>query len=548
NIITKRGEGPLTARVEVGFGSDGRQEGNLALSGGYNIFDFAFAFSRSSRDDMHVAMANTGAERIATKGSSKWNGTAFKSKYGIDGEMGLTFMDNHRIGFHIAYTDIDNGHVPGGGFISTAPYPLNYSNNNNYTYNYTLSYDGKTSDDRFNWFLKYTRGQILNQAAGYSDPTDPNAYPPYFPEISWTSKSITVLDQIQAQFTFDSLSYVTVTAGVDYFKYKTETWGYSATKGSIADLAFYVLGKVRLFDSRLIFTVGGRYDSYKLTSITAASMTANNFVPSVGLAFSPYDFIKFRANYSVGYALPNTQQFLGDGGVNYLAAPNLKPQESKTYELGVDISYDYIDASLTYFHSNFKNKFVSFVVPGECSNYYKTCNQFQNLAGSVYAGIELILKFDIARAMNQEFSLTPFVNLTMMTKRENKDQRVGAVVPIAPNIMPNVPKIVLSYGITFDYPDINLSANLNASYFGKVYTQDFDTNPLAYLTGGFPWMEYGGFTTVNFSISKRILDFQDKGNLGIKVDVNNIFNEYKGPTMNYPIQARNFYVGLVYSY
>jgi vitamin B12 transporter len=396
-----------------------------------------------------------------------------------------------------------------------------------------LSYEGKTSDDHFNWFLNYTHGRLVNQAEGY--------YSTNWPEINWIGGNYTDLDQIQAQFSYDSLDYVALTTGIDYYKYDVETYGYSATKGSITDLGIYVLGKIRLLDSRLIFTVGGRYDSYKLSSINVESRTEDKFVPSVGVAYSPFDFIKFRANYSVGYAVPSPQQLLGDGADQYLAAPDLKPQESKTWEVGVDISYDFIDASLTYFHSIFKDKIISRTYYGNSACQQSPCYQFINLDEAVQAGIEFSLKFDIGKALNQEFSLAPYVSATWMTKRENKDP--DDVVSIDPDVLPNMPRLMLSYGITFDYPDQNLSARLNATYFGKFYTQNWDDG-----TWAGPWVEYGGFTSVDFSISKRILDFQDKGNVELKVDVNNMFNQYKGPTLNYPIQARNFYVGLVYNY
>ncbi|MDR2437309.1 MAG: TonB-dependent receptor [Endomicrobium sp.] len=546
NIITKRGDGPLTATVEVGVGSDGRHDEKLAFSGSYSSFDYAFGFSHSHISNLTVAQENTGARRIVTKGQSIWRNTSISHKYGFDVDMGFTFLDTHRIGFHMAYSEIDDGLFPSGGFIATAPYPYDFAINNNNTYNYTFSYEGATSDNRFSWFTNYTHGKLTNKSVGYADSTNPFSWGgPYYPDVSYWSNNSSLLDQIQAQFTYDSLNYVSVTAGIDYYQYKPDTlsissYGTTLTEGKITDLGFYLLAKLRLLDQRLIFTGGARYDNYKLSS-NLNSLSSHSFTPSVGVAYSPVDFLKLRANYSIGFALPNTTQFLGDGS-SYLPAPDLKPQESKTFEFGVDVSYNFFEGSITYFMTEFKNKIVGLPtnIPNPAGGTY---SRFVNLNGATYKGIELDLRVDIAEAFNQDFSLTPYLTLTWLIERENKDQRPAAVVPISPRTMANTPNLMASYGIIFDYPAVNLNANLNASYFGKMYSQDWDTNPWASS-----WKEYGGFTTFNFSISKRILDFQDKGNVTLKVDANNLFNQYKGPVMNYPPQARNFYVGLVYNY
>ncbi|MDR2199925.1 MAG: TonB-dependent receptor [Deltaproteobacteria bacterium] len=556
NIITKRGEGPLTATVEVGIGSDGRNDEKLAFSGSYNMFDYAFGFSHMSVDDMHVAQENTGDRRVVEKGSSIWKNTSLKNKYGIDTDLGYTFLENHRIGFHFTYAEIDKGLAPNGGmggFISTVPYHDGKSIIDTYTYNYTLSYEGATVDKDFNWFVNYTHGRYANRKEFYSDVNDPYGYYPYYPDINNFNNVFSILDQIQLQLTYDNLGYFSVTGGLDYYEYESETVSklYSNTnlptisKGTLSDIGFYLLAKLRLLDSRLIFSAGARYDLFKIKS-DEVHYKYNKFTPTIGVAYSPFEFLKIRANYSVGYSLPNLSQLLGDG-TNYLPSPSLKPQESKTFEIGADFSYNGFDASVTYFKTHFKQKISGAVtdIPNPNNPYSPFYSRNINLDGAVYSGIELDLKADIGDIMNQEFSLTPYLTLTWMMERKNLDTRPRNVIPIAPSEMPDVPRLVASYGVTFDYPDINLMANLNATYFGKMYTQDWDTDPNVFPG---PFCEYGGFTTVNFSISKRIIDFEAKGNLTLKVDVNNLFNQYKSPVMHYPIQSRNFYVGLVYSY
>jgi vitamin B12 transporter len=262
----------------------------------------------------------------------------------------------------------------------------------------------------------------------------------------------------------------------------------------------------------------------------------------LGIAYSPNDYIKLRANYSEGFSIPNSDQWFGDGS-SYLPSPDLKPQQSKSLEFGVDASYLSFEGSLTYFISSFTNKFAS--LPTDILNSYGTpYERFTNLAGAKINGLELYLSYDIGEALDQEFSLKPYLNLTLLTKRENRDET--AVVPIATRTLGYTPKLMANYGISFDYPAIKLSAAINASYFGTRYVQNWDdAGPPSWTA---PWLNYGAFTVVNLSLKKSLIEFEDKGELSLKVNVDNVFDRDYAYTMTYLLPGRNFYVGLVYDY
>jgi vitamin B12 transporter len=103
---------------------------------------------------------------------------------------------------------------------------------------------------------------------------------------------------------------------------------------------------------------------------------------------------------------------------------------------------------------------------------------------------------------------------------------------------------MINYGITFDYPEINLTSSLSANYFGERYVQDWDhaVNWVA------PWVTFGGFTIVNFALSKQIIDFNDRGNLVLKTKIDNLFDRSYAYTLGYLLPGRSFYVGLEYNY
>jgi vitamin B12 transporter len=121
----------------------------------------------------------------------------------------------------------------------------------------------------------------------------------------------------------------------------------------------------------------------------------------------------------------------------------------------------------------------------------------------------------------------------------------GRVVP-DPTTLSFTPEFMLNYGVTFDYPDFDFRASVNANYFGSRWVQNWDTAD--YTNYEAPWERYGAFTVVNFSLAKKIYDFEDKGNLVLKTSVDNVLNIDYAYTMGYPLPGRNFYVGLEYNF
>ena len=533
NIITKRGTEDFTARAEVGIGSDGRFDEKLAFSGATQGFDFA------------VALANTGNDDYRTGNGNIWRRTKVDSQFNLDADVGFTFLEQHRIGGHFNYSKMNDGQLPNSGWSTTKDYPYSFANNDSYSYNSTFDYTGATEDERLKWLASYTFGQTSAKSLSYDDPNDPNAWGPnFYPIPGYTSDNLTKLQQGQLQGTFDQGLFA-LTAGFDYIKYETSQKT-SRTNGSVIgsskNYAGYLLGKLRLADEKLILSAGGRYDSYTISGY-GSSNDETKFTPSVGAAFSPYDFLKLRANYSEGFSVPTPLQWLGDG-TNYIANPGLKPQKSQTFEIGADISWEYIDSSITYFTTDFKEAFASVATNIPKPSGWGMMTQYTNLDGSTVSGLEFSLKADLGRAFEQDFELSPYLTMTWLTERKNKDKK--NFVTIDPDVLPYTPEFMAAYGLTFDYPAIGLAANINASYFGTRYVQDWSKmDPWTYVA---PWVEYGSFTVVDLSITKQICDFGDKGNMDLKGQIGNLLDKDYGYVMNYPMQGRNFYLGLVYNY
>ncbi len=536
NVITKRGTKDFAASLELGGGSYHRFDQKASFSGAGDVVDFSVGVSNTRRSDYETGQGQT------------WQHTSLDSDFNLDADLGFNFLEKHRLGAHFNYAKINGNELPGSGWPDTSHYPLNFSDNDSFAYNGTLSYTGATEDDLFSWMGAYTFGRNKNEAIGYADPNDPpgpwgGPWPPFYPDPNWLNGTSTDLQQLQLQGTFDNGTFM-LTAGFDSINYDYST---SAdledyvNAGTSTDYAGYALAKLRLFDERFIVSAGGRYDAYKVKN-GDFNTDDTNFAPSVGVAFSPVEILKFRANYSEGFVTPTITQYQGNESWRTAASPDLKPEKSKTFEFGADLAWEQLDAGVTYFHTEWKDKIVGSVpVPGRPG-----WSRSGNLDGATIAGLEMAAGYDLGPALGQNFELKPYISLTWLTDRKNKDPRPANRVPQDPDILPDTPEFMAAYGLTFNHPELGLASTINASYFGKRYSMDFNSRGVSPTEG--QYVEFGGTTVVNWSIDKRIWEFENAGELSLRGEINNLFDEDYASVLDYPQPGRNFYLGVRYTY
>jgi vitamin B12 transporter len=534
NIITKRGDGDFALKMQLGAGSFNRFDERLAFSGAAGGLDFAVGLANSRQG---------GDSSVGGGGDLPHSG--YDGKYSADIDAGYTFLDNHRIGFHFAFSAIDNMEAASNGYPDLLIHPDLFAIYDQYRNHTTFSYTGKTNDERFSWLAEYSFGKNKSDSIGYLNDYSLDTH---YPEPESASIYSNNIQQLKLQTTFDNKLFE-ITVGLDYLKHEYNNFYYSWYYGvyytdtnvaNIDDIAGYLLAKARLFNGKLILSLGARYDSYESTfSLPNSNIKLDNFMPSFGIAYLINDYIKLRANYSEGFRIPQASEIFGDQSYTL---PNLalKPEETTNIEFGADISYNYLDASLTYFITQYKNKIYSV----DIGNYiYQNFNLEKKVT---YSGLEASFSFDIGKFFNKEYSLTPYIDLTLITTRRNRDRRPDAFNPEHPSILPYVPDLMANYGIKFYHPQYNFSALLNANYIGKAYSKDFNS----YIGTPYPapFHHFGGYTVVDLSVNKRLWDLGDRGHIYLVAELNNIFDEFYAYSMDFPMPGRNFYFGVGYEF
>ncbi|MCD6185420.1 MAG: TonB-dependent receptor [Deltaproteobacteria bacterium] len=509
NVITKRGEEKPSAFVEGMLGSFGYEEASAGVSGAVKGFDFSAAATRTTMDNYDVSDSGD-------KDGDKYHNTGFDEKTNLSLNFGYEFLPGNRIG--VIYTDFDSDHAASPGYFTLNDLD-DYNDKSNKSYD--IIYEGQTASGLFSWMGRYFNSQ---DDCKWSEPTGSN---PDFWDDGIPSERNTDQEGAQGQVTLN-LDYLTFTAGVDWVGYDiTTTW--TPQKTEYENTAGFVLAKARLFDKKLILSGGLRYDEYDLEMKKPSGRDEddNNVCPSIGIAYLINDYFKIRANYAEGFKMPDASAMSSDywsWGSHYVGNPDLDPEESQTYEGGIDFSYPGTNASLTYFYTEFDDKIESATTPtGD--------RTWENIGSAAMSGFEGEFSADIGALCDLSFKIEPYLNLTYMN--EFKDEQTHRDLMY-------VSDWTASYGISF--ADLNgLAAKLNFAYTGNQKITD-------YQFGTYDRIRLGGFTIVDFVVTKKLYDFNEFGSMTLRGEVKNLFDKDYAYVQGYPMPGRSFYIGLRYDY
>ncbi len=510
NIITKQGSATPDASFELGLGSDDLKRQKLAFGGAAKGFDVALGVSNYGRDD------------LTTSGDRQWYHTSIDNNTNVNVDLGYAINADNRVGVSYNFGDIKS-HLPSNSGIR--PYSGNttatpFTDYHKKTDNTALLYSGTTSNKVWDWAASYSFGN--------------------YDQLPFKSFLDTKFFNAQGGYT---QSVFSVSFGLDDYEYASDPSSWTMTSTGV-----YATGKARLYGDRLILSAGLRFDSYTNDNIGIAKATDQHTGGSVGAAYLPQQWLKLRANYAEGFKMPSPQQIAGDGSVYYLPNPSLQPEGSKTFEFGGDVDWHALQANLTWFHSDWDNKIIALPTAGTCSGGFG-CYQSQNLKTATLAGLEAAFSADVAKAAGKAYGLTPYVSLTWLSTRKNGDASQFIVYNGQPNdTLPNTPDWMVSYGVRYTEPRFTLSSQLNANYYGNVFTQDYSV--VDYVTVfTAPYIQRPTGTVFNFSADKGLLSMKAAHNqVSLRFEVQNLFDGANEMYWGYPGPGRSFYLGLRYDY
>ncbi len=285
---------------------------------------------------------------------------------------------------------------------------------------------------------------------------------------------------LTAPTVFDLSNLVTAGIGYEWEGFNQRTDGTdtpfpfsSSNKDSRDNKAFYLQDQLE-WQKRLFLTAGFRVDD---NSKFGAEVT-----PRISAAYIvPISETKFRGSYGEGIKAPSFIENFGTGSPFVVGNPNLRPERSRSWEIGLDqpLLKGLADLSVTYFHNRFRD-LIAFV-GGSPS--------FENVQKAKAEGVEF------AARIRPGYGLTVAGTYTFLSTKVLENDIGGTELPVG---APLARRPKNSGSLTIDQLWDRLHANLTVTFVGDRQDLDFRTFPAPRVTNP-------GYTTVDVAASYLLL-------------------------------------------
>lgn len=220
-----------------------------------------------------------------------------------------------------------------------------------------------------------------------------------------------------------------------------------------------------------------------------------NFNPSYTMKYEGKGYSKLFASYSTAFVAPSLQDLYASWG-----NLDLKPQESLTYEGGIESRINSILFSATYFNREVEN----------IIGYDDTLFKMANKGDATINGVEVEIAADILDNLDMSVNYT-------YTNNDNEAIRI--------------PKNKLNAAISYTLNKItNLS--LNYQFNDKRDETDFSSWPSTPV-------ELDSYSLLDFSANHQII----KNRMTLYTSITNIFNEDFEEVLGYSTRGRNYSLG-----
>lgn len=517
NIITKKGAGKPELFLEYEAGSFNHHGVTLGGSGEDKGLDFSFSLKNAKTDSYNTP-----------EGVYPETDTEEKS---ISLNLGYSFIFG-RLGF--VYNLFDTGDIG-----SNNKFDYTKANKELYTDNsqrkklksYDIVYSGETK--AFRWNFKFFQGK---DEKTYKDRDRDD----YFGSASENYYETRFKGYQGNMIVFDKIYEITL--GGDYNNYEiknrnSDNLAPSSPDSEYSDLGIFVMPKLKLVNEKLILSAGIRYDKYNLEirqtplriDISNSDKNTYNTIYSGGIRYNFTKSFSIKGNYSEGFKIPQADQLNADysvWGTPYKGNPNLDPEKSKTYELGIDYNINTLSGFLTFFKTDYTDKIIT--------KSFGSYNSWINSGKSVFKGLEFEARYDIGGHFKSSMVVEPYVTFTYFDTFKDKDTNEKMLY---------VSRFQGSYGILITSDPEDFYTRFNVAYTGRQTIDDFD--PLTYA----PERKVKkAFSVATLTTAKRVYNSKKYGQVHLKAEIDNLFNKQYSYVEGYLMPERNYKASVKYVY
>ncbi|MBN2706502.1 MAG: TonB-dependent receptor, partial [Deltaproteobacteria bacterium] len=261
--------------------------------------------------------------------------------------------------------------------------------------------------------------------------------------------------------------------------------------------SLFVQDEIFLFDEKLIFNLGARYDLWKnsagygLDTVTSAAMvdyddrTDQAFNPKFAARYRLTDRLSLRGGVATAFrtpSLPNLYQGDYSYGVTlYKGNPDLEAEKSVSYELGFDLRpLDSLSLKGTVYQTDIDDSIN--LITTDSANHIK---QYMNIGKVEIQGLEVEADYCFSSVLS--FYGTYTLNRSKINDYKENPELEGKDLPW-------LPKWQAALGLIFNDPKL-FALRLNGRYIGKIYDDDLNTK------------EAGDYFTADLKLSRQFTEY-----------------------------------------
>jgi vitamin B12 transporter len=289
--------------------------------------------------------------------------------------------------------------------------------------------------------------------------------------------------------------------------------------------------RLGLLDKRLLVSAGLRFDHFEnkildtpgMTGMVARTASMGHTTVRGGVVYKLTGAFSLKANAGTAFRAPSPLELAADYssfGTHYVGNRDLDPEKSTTVDAGFECSSHGFKGGFSYYHTDFKDKIVSYYSTGLSAMTYRNAGQAR------IDGWEFDGSYDLASAMGLKLVLEPFVHANYHTRFEQT--AAGVTTPLT-----FTPKWSASTGLKLGQDAWD--ALLTFAYHGHEWVTDWNSNNATYGQT----INKGGFTLLNLKGAYRPVKM-----LECSLSVENALDRHYQYNLGYPMPERN-YVGSV---
>ncbi|MES1989850.1 MAG: TonB-dependent receptor [Pseudomonadota bacterium] len=511
NIITKSGGDTPISTLKVEAGTLGTINTSASTSGDAAGTEYFLSASRNATDGNDVTPASLRGAQPEEKDGNE--------AYGFSGRLGLPIGDIAKSNLSIEYTSANTDIDDSGSDAFFAPTYENYYNQIKTT---RLLLGGDISGSYFDgkYRPKLSAGLVRTVSNSYDYAGANDSIYSY--ELGYSGDTTT----LGFDNAYDIAENNTLTFGVSYQKDTYRSTGHRdlSTVGfpfiivqdadaDTSSTAAYLGDQITLADN-FFLTLSGRFDMpedfdnrFSYTIAPAYEIDATN--------------TRFTASYGTGFKAPSLYQLFGydvSSSVppsTFTGNPNLKPETSKSWDIGVEqgLLNDKLRLGATWFNSDIKNAIVVY--------FFGVNSSTKNADNLSTEGLETFVSYDISKDISTRIYYTytkldsDAFTTTMVRRPRHKVGLTASWTPIDGTV---------------------LSTNTQ-------WIDNYRDIPRTYQFGPITYVDPAPYTVVNIALSQKLTDA-----LTLTAGVNNLLDQEYEPANGFEAAGIEALAGLAVTF